>query len=217
MRKFKIKVSGTTDLIMHNGRTANRLDPATKEISQAYKAFKQNETDESFNDLARAEFMGGLYQVESIGPCWPAENFHSALKNAGAKIKRGRGNLKRPVASAVTFDTTDFPLIYAAFGGRTAPRKPDELWDDPNYRLTKAVKVQSSKVMRTRPLFKTWQFEATGLLDTEILDLDDLRATAVTAGQLVGLGDWRPEKTGSYGKFTAEVTDLGEYDPLKAS
>src|SRR6185437_8583742 len=69
-----------------------------------------------------------------------------------------------------------------AFGGRTAPRKPDELWDDPNYRLTKAVKVQSSKVMRTRPLFKTWQFEATGLLDTEILDLDDLRATAVPAG-----------------------------------
>ena len=118
MRKFRIKVTGDTALIMHNGRLANPMDKATKEVSDAHKAYSKNKTDENFNALARAEFIGSLYYLEQgetvIGPVWPTDNLFSALKNAAKKIKRGRGSLKNPVAAAIMWDgPEDNPLTYA--------------------------------------------------------------------------------------------------------
>jgi hypothetical protein len=218
MRKFKIEVAGLTPLLMHNGRTVNPVDPATKEIENAHKAYQNNKTEENFYARARAEFMAGLYYHKQggtvIGPYWPSDNLHTAIKKAGAKVKRGRSTLKNPVAAAVMWDSEINPLSYSAVGGGTAPRDAEDLWEDENYRFIKAAKVGQSKVMRTRPIFRDWKFDATGKLDTEILDLDDLVAVVRTAGQLVGLGDWRPEKGGTYGRFVAQVSDMGEYDPL---
>lgn len=221
MRKFTIKVTGETDLIMHNGRLANPMDPASKELSDATRAYKKNKTDENFYAQARAEFMGGLYYIESagtvIGPVWPTDNLHTALKKAGAKVKRGNASLKNPVAASILWDATDSPLLYAGFGAASPPRSAEELWKNENYRFMKSARVGAAKVQRTRPLFRSWQFEVTGTLDTEILDLADLEAVAKIAGQLIGLGDWRPERGGSYGRFRAQVDDRGEYDPLKAA
>jgi hypothetical protein len=214
MRKFTIRATGISELLMHNGRLVNPMDPAKKEIDDATREWKKNPTEENFYALARAEFMGGLYYHDAaIGPYWPSENLHTALKNAGAKIKRGRGNLKRPVAAAVLWDSQINPLSYAgARPGTNGPRDAEELWKDESYRFIKAAKVGTAKIMRTRPKFREWSFEASGKLDTEILDLDDLQAASDVAGQLIGLGDWRPEKGGVYGRFTAVVKDQGEYD-----
>jgi len=222
MRKFRIKVTGDTALIMHNGRLANPMDKATKEVSEAHKAYSKNKTEENFYALARAEFMGSLYYLEQggtvIGPVWPTDNLFSSLKKAGAKVKRGRSSLKNPVAAAIMWDgPEDNPLAYAGFGSGRPPRSAEELWKNENYRFQKAARVGAAKVQRTRPIFKSWGFEVSGTLDTEILDFEDLVAVVKIAGQLIGLGDWRPEKGGSYGRFTAEVVDEGEYDPLKAA
>lgn len=222
MRKFTIRVTGVTELLMHNGRLVNPMDPATKEISEATRAWKKNATEENFLALARAEFLGGLYYHKQgdtvIGPFWPSENLHTSLKKAGAKVKRGRGTLKNPIAAAIIWDSQINPLTYAgAHPGAKVPREADELWQDESFRFVKAAKVGSAKIMRTRPKFREWGFEASGTLDTEILDVEDLQAAATIAGQLVGLGDWRPEKGGTYGRFAALVKDEGDYDPLKAA
>jgi len=148
--------------------------------------------------------------VEGIGPVWPSENLHAALKKAAAKVKRGRASLKNPVAAAIIFDSQEAPLGYGRGPGR-AERDPAKLWEDENYRSMKSAKVGAAKIQRTRPIFRNWSLSLTGVLDTEILDFADLESVAKIAGQLIGLGDWRPEKGGSYGRFTAEVLDLGEY------
>jgi len=215
MRKFKIEVTGDTALIMHNGRLANPMDKATKEVAEAYKAYSKNKTEENFNALARAEFMGGLYYHEGpgIGPYWPTDNLFSALKQAAKKVKRGRASLKNPVAAALLWSgPEENPLSYAGFGSARAPRSAEELWKDENYRFQKMANVQGKKVVRTRPILRSWRFDVAGAIDTEILDFEDLVAVAKIAGQLVGLGDWRPEKGGSYGRFTTAVSDLGEYE-----
>jgi len=221
MRKFEIKVIGISDLIMHNGRLSNPMDRATKELGEAYKAYQKNKTDENFYAVARAEFMGGLYYVEHdgdvIGPVWPTDNLFTALKKAGAKVKRGRATLKNPVAAAIMWGPPDNPLSYAGIGAGPAPRSAEELWKNENYRFMKSARVGAAKVQRTRPIFKSWRFEAEGTLDTEILDFADLETVANIAGQLIGLGDWRPEKGGGYGRFRAEVIDCGEYDLLQAA
>lgn len=219
MRKFAIKVTGQTDLIMHNGRLANPMDASAKKVGDATRAYKKNKTDENFYALARAEFMGGLYCVEQgIGPIWPSDNLFSALKNAAKKVKRGRGTLRNPIAAALLWDQPEEnPLTYARFGSGPAPREMEALWENENYRFIKSARVGAAKIQRTRPIFKSWAFSASGTLDTEILDFADLEDVAKITGQLIGLGDWRPEKGGSYGRFTAEVLDLGEYDPVQAA
>jgi hypothetical protein len=217
MREFSMKITGESDLLVHNGRLANPMDTATKEVGAAHKAYQQAKTDDNFYALARAEFLGGLYYIEGIGPVWPTDNLHTALKKGGAKVKRGAASLKNPVAAAILWDATDSPLAYAAFGPGPAPRTLEGLWENENYRFMKSARVRSAKVQRTRPVFKSWRFEVSGKLDTEILDFADLEAVAKIAGQLIGLGDWRPEKGGSYGRFTAQLADLGEYDPLKVT
>jgi hypothetical protein len=219
MQKFSIVLQGDR-LLMHNGRLALPVDPYTRALAEAVKANKASQTDASFEELARAEFMGGLYYLpDGVGPCWPSDNLHTALKKAGAKRKKtgGRGSLKNAVASAIMFDEDMNPLAYKGFGEGAAPRDAEDLWKDDHYRLIKPARVGAAKVSRCRPLFREWSFEVTGLLDTEILDFADFQAVVAVAGQIVGLGDWRPERGGSYGKFTATVTDLGEYDPLSAT
>ena len=203
-------------MLMHNGRLALATDPYYRALAEAIKANKANQTDTSFEEMTRAEFMGSLYYLpDGVGPCWPSDNLHTALKKAGAKRKKtgGRGTLKNSVASAIMFDIEMNPLTYKGSGAGTAPRDAEDLWKDPYFRLIKPVRIGASKVPRCRPLFHAWRFAVTGLLDTEILDSADFKAVVTIAGQIVGLGDWRPEKGGSYGKFTAEVTELGEYDP----
>jgi hypothetical protein len=212
--KFKITARGDK-LLMHNGRLALPTDPSTRALAEAIKQNKGTQTDASFEEVARAEFMGGLYYLpDGIGACWPSDNLHTALKKAGAKRKKtgGRGTLKNAVASAVMFDVEMNPLTYKEFGTGAPSRDAEDLWKDPNYRLIKPARVGTAKVPRCRPLFQQWSFETNGLLDTEILDFDDFKAVVIVAGQIVGLGDWRPEKGGSYGKFTADVANLGEYD-----
>ena len=46
-------------------------------------------------------------------------------------------------------------------------------------------------------------------VDEELVDRDQLMAWLATGGRRIGLGDWRPEKSGHYGRFDVEkVTEL---------
>lgn len=219
MRNITIKITGRTELLMHNGRLVNPMDPATKELAAAYGSYKRLKTDESFEELSRVEFMGAMYHLEDggspvIGPFWPTDNLHACLKMAGAKVKKtgSRGSLKNTVAAALLPGESDVnPLSYAGSQrGVAAPRELTGLWADPFFRLVKPARVGTAKVMRTRPRFTNWAFEVPFQLDTEILDLEDLNRVVTVAGQVIGLGDWRPEKGGRRGRFTAEIEDRGE-------
>lgn len=218
MRDITIKVVGRTELLMHSSRLVNPMDAATKELAAAHAEYKRSKTDEAFFEMAKAEFFGSIYHDSSevngrvIGPYWSSDSFQSCLKNAGAKIvKKGRTTYKNFVAAALLPGLSDVnPLVYRSFTSRPAPRDLEGLWADPNYRDMRPVRVGSSQVIRTRPKFAGWAFEVPFQLDTEVLDLEDLKRILVIAGQVVGLGDWRPEKGGRRGRFTAEVTDHGE-------
>lgn len=217
MRDITITVIGRTELLMHNSRLVNPMDPATKELNAAYAEWKRLKNDEAFEELCRVEFYGSIYHYEAdgtvIGPYWPSDSFHACLKQAGAKIvKKGRTTFKNIVAAALLPGDTDInPLAYAGpRRGEQAPRTLPELWAEPFYRDIRPARVGSAKVMRTRPKFTNWKFEAPFVLDTEVLDLADLERVLALAGQIVGLGDWRPEKGGRRGRFLAKVTDRGE-------
>lgn len=218
MRDITIKVTGRSELLMHSSRLVNPMDPATKELGAAHAEWKRAKTDEAFEAMARAEFAGSMYYNETevgdtvIGPFWSSDAFHACLKRAGAKVtKTGRTTFKNFVAAGLQPGNSDEnPLTYRSFKAGPAPRALNDLWAEPGYRFQRPVRVGAAQVIRTRPVFQNWRFDVPFLLDTEVLDLADLERVLVIAGQVVGLGDWRPEKGGRRGRFTAEVEDRGE-------
>lgn len=80
------------------------------------------------------------------------------------------------------------------------PRKPEELWEDDRFRLSVGVRVQRSRIQRTRARFPAWA--ATVAVDFMPVELNasDIEEMMAVAGMRIGLMDWRPR----FGRFTAE-------------
>lgn len=188
MIDFRITITGTAPLLMHNSRLANPLDPATKVLKKA--TGKRTKTDDDHEEAARLEHAGSLYLDSDIGPFIPSDNIWRCLYDAGKKHKLGV-----KVKEGVVIPEPVNPLAYKG------PRGRDELWADENFRHYAAVKVGMVRIMRCRPIFQGWSTEATGILDPNVLDFQELVTIADTAGQVIGLGDWRPR----FGRFVATV------------
>lgn len=187
---FRITIEGTASLLMHNSRLANPLDPAAKALKRL--TGKRNKTDADYAELAHVEFVGGIYHDREVGPYLPGDNIWRCLFDAARKTKRGP-----KVKEGLFVKSECNPLAYRG------PRDLDGLWADENFRLNVTVvnPGQRSRVPRCRPMFREWRTDALGYIDTSVIDLAEVEAIAETAGQLIGLGDWRPR----YGRFVARV------------
>lgn len=207
MNSFKIVIVGLRPLLMSNARLSNPLDPIRKELSKLTSKRTKTETDH--REIAHLEWLGGLYFTEQSGPYLPGENIEKALVE-GARLTRAGKKIER----GVVIDTEVNPLAY------DGPRTLDELWNartedtDGNtageaggehraFALMKSVVVQRARTIRTRPRFTTWAVSAVGRYDDSVISLEELRTVASTAGNMIGLGDYRPR----YGRFTAQVTE----------
>jgi len=69
------------------------------------------------------------------------------------------------------------------------------------------VKVgMNSTDLRYRPEFDTWSVKITVQLDTELITIEDVIKLTNRAGFSIGIGEWRPEKGGEYGRFQVDIT-----------
>lgn len=191
MARFRLTCRGTTPLLMHNARLSNPLDEIAKAMKRV--SAKRTKTEEDYEELARLEHLGGLYFDPDVGPFLPGQNFERCLVDAARITKAGK-----KIERGVFVETDVNPVAY------DGPRSVDDLWKDQNFRHTASVKVQTSRVTRTRPQFRQWATEADGVFDPAIINLDELVEIAATAGRMIGLGDWRPR----FGRFEATVERL---------
>lgn len=72
---------------MHSGRLADPLNPIAKAVKKV--SSKRMKTDADFAELARLEFLGGLY-LHRGEPCIPGEVLEAALIEAARKMRRGQ-------------------------------------------------------------------------------------------------------------------------------
>lgn len=183
---MKVRITGKSPLLMHNARRlANPLDPLTKEIKAITS--KRKKTDEDYAQLFWLEWQGGLYWSSHHGVALPGENVEAALIEA-ARIMRAGAKLERAFRVLEDF----CPLVYKG------PKDPQDLYESGEFSDVRQVGVNNALCMRCRPIFKEWAFEATLLYGSETVNKGDLEAALNHAGELTGLGDYRPR----YGKFT---------------
>ena len=67
--------------------------------------------------------------------------------------------------------------------------------------------------LRYRPEFWPWRCQIKAVIDTELLNEQDVVNLVNRAGFSIGIGEWRPEKGGEYGRFEVDTTQpLEEFD-----
>jgi hypothetical protein len=191
MKTLSFKITGVAPLIMHSGRLADPLNEWTKMISEI--SSKRGKTEADFEEMARLEFLGGMY-VNGNGPCIPGEVLEGALYGRGGAARKYRMGKQ---AQASVFCMGHYDLEY------DGPRDPLELWKDGRFTSRVAAKVQTAKIMRTRPIFEQWASEVSVTFNPDIVNADDIIKWMYTAGAEVGLMDWRPK----FGRF--DVEELG--------
>ena len=179
------KITGVSPLLMHNGQLADPLNPHAKGLAQV--AAKRRKTEADYLRIGELEFLGGLY-LSGGRPCIPAEMMEAALVRGAMQERRG------PKAKAGLLVRDDLRLVYEG------PIDPHALWLDEAFRLRSPVRIGTSKVMRTRPVFRAWSADlAVDFLPT-LLNAQDVHSFLNTVGGQVGIGDWRPR----FGRFRLE-------------
>jgi hypothetical protein len=188
MEVLKLKITGTSPLMMHSDRLANPLLPETKAHKELTS--KRKKTDEDHLAIAKSEFLSGLYYSESTGIYIPGANFDATFK-AGAKLQKLGTAWTR--GALVLSDRAK--LIHSG------PKTPEALWNDTQFVDCRGVKVGTAKVMRYRPVFAEWACELEVAFNPDVLNMSEVKKTLADAGALIGVCEYRPR----FGRFNVVV------------
>jgi hypothetical protein len=173
MKQFKVRIKGISPLLMNKPEEYG-FDEKWVE-KQANNEYEKEAYKKLYVDL-----NGVLYQ--------PATHLERALIEAGKKLKvkgSGKATYSKLFGSMVTIPNLDIPHLLKE-------------WEF--HKALVVIPSTKGRVMRYRPMLKDWELEF--IVDVE----DEIDASAVKeafeiAGKYVGIGDWRPEKKGKFGKF----------------
>lgn len=187
MELIKFRITGTRPLLMHADTLADPLNP----LSKVHKELttKRKKTDEDFEMIAKSEWRASFYFDEEIGPYIPAFNIEASIKE-GAKISRLGKHIERGVEILEEKSKLEYQ----------GPRTLNELWNAGFYDA-RTVKVSTSRIMRYRPMFRTWATEFTVVFDNEVINRNQVIKCVKDAGEYAGIGDYRPK----FGRFKVEV------------
>jgi hypothetical protein len=181
---LKFRITSVAPLLMHNGRLADPLNPYSKSIAELSGKKGKDKTESDHLELGRREFYGGIY-MDKDGPIIPGEMIEASMIKGAMKEKRG------PAAKAGMLVRNHAKLEYKG------PRTLDELWGNPLFQFRTSVKVGQSRIVRVRPMFPEWSAEIVVDFIPSLLNAAYVRNFLITAGEQIGIGDWRPR----YGRF----------------
>lgn len=204
----EIQNEGEVGLMVNNIRKSNPLDAITREVKKFTSKRMKSETDYAI--IAKLEWLGALYPtnegifgvdankgeilIEDFGfACIKSEMLEACLI-AGAK-KNKLGQSFKTGMFVKENPEIDFPR----------KRPIAELYNDPNFIDTRAAKLQGkTTIMATRAIFHEWKLNFTIKYNTEILSSSQILTALETAGEMIGIGTYRPK----FGRFI--VTNFSE-------
>lgn len=179
MQQVQVKISGTTPLIV------NRFhEDAQEEASSGVHSRRERPGPE---DDARDR----LYQNDD-GPYFPAENVRRAIIAAAARTKIGRRSATTDVAAALFV----LPFALPIAGDWHVDSRPV------------VIPATKGRILRHRPMFDEWAISLTLQIETELIDAKTIRKILDDAGNYVGIGDYRPERKGPFGRFRVDSWDV---------
>ena len=196
---YEIRIEGVSPIIMRNGASGLDTRSAAKlEIAEISRKRGSNRTVADDARLAELECQVSLWLDEDRAPEIPKEAIRAMIEESARKLKQGP-----QVREGLTVTGSTFEYDRDRYGtsieklGRTC-------------QFTVPVVVQRNRILRTRAKFdEPWSCVLTLDTDPELVDAEQLAAWLDIGGRRIGLGDWRPSKSGHYGRFqTVAITPL---------
>jgi hypothetical protein len=132
-----------------------------------------------------------LYRGHDTKPMIPQPNLFRCLIDAGKFHKAGK--------SKITTQKTSLIPACVDIEGLEIPIKHKDPWTVD----TRPVRIPATggRILCHRPCFHDWALSFTVLCDETMMPLKLLRQLVDDAGRRIGLGDFRPDCKGPFGKF----------------
>ena len=145
-----------------------------------------------YNDEEEARLR--VYQDSDGAYCHPCEAFTKSMVKSVAGKKFGKMFATAAIKGSV-FIVEPFALILDAKGKSATKYALDR----------RSVVIGKARILRCRPMWTPWRMLVPLEIDTAILKPDQVLEALNLAGRIIGIGDYRPEKGGGFGRFTAEI------------
>jgi hypothetical protein len=138
------------------------------------------------------EAEAGTYRLSDGALGFPAAAFKKAVVSAAKGRKVGKLGLPGIVLASV-FETTEYVALI----------DPDseESIHDYEIDIRGARPQKQGMVRRARPRVDAWACDVSLEYDEDLVTADLVRDLLERAGRNIGIGNFRPEKSGRYGRF----------------
>ena len=186
-------------------RVSTRYSPSASRSRRSPAERGANRTVADNERLRRLETIRSLWLNADGMPTIPPAAIRSLLETGARKLRQGA-----QVREGLVVVDTSFVYDIDVYGETL-----DELAERAQF--TVPVVVKGIRLMRTRPKFDPpWSCTFTVDADDELVDQDHLARWLDIGGRRIGLGDWRPEKSGEYGRFSIGSIQARELELLTA-
>ena len=172
MKKIEVELEGISPLLV------NRF--LDKQISEKAKKHSAESMDSPVSEK--------LYLLNNK-PYLPARYFEASLIEAGKQFKIAGKNR----------------ATYSKYLGATIRIDPEAILLAPNkyevYSIAGVNPMTKGRIMIHRPRFEKWGCKFVIVCEEDNIEVDTVQRILEFAGRFVGVGDWRPDKKGRFGKY----------------
>lgn len=197
--RLEFTLAGVSPLLMHNGAAGlDTRSALSREIAAIAAKRGGNRTDVDDKRLRELECQRSLYLGADGKPTLPEAALRAVIEASARKTKHGS-----QVREGLMIESIRFRYDVDRYGEDVEKLSTTAQFVAP-------VVVGRQRILRTRAKFDCpWSIVGIADVDPEQVDKGKLTAWLATGGRRVGLGDWRPQKSGHYGRFDVEkVTEL---------
>jgi hypothetical protein len=192
---IECEITGITPYMQH--RFSEAAEIASGQATRRVKLDNETPRDQA-EKLCYRNKEGQLYA--------PSTQIRAMLIEAGSnhKLKGSRKSLKYAIAGALVIVEQELLIL-----------DPDTNQLVSNFEVDSrpvTIPATKGKVMKHRPRFDRWRLRFTLRVNTNIVDVATMAMLLGEGGELLGLGDWRPQRLGQYGMFF-----VSKFDERKAS
>lgn len=182
MKTIQVEIEGVTPLLCNRFTDAAQM-AATNGNRMATIGDKGTPMEQA---------QAKLYVGHDSKPMIPQPNLFRCIIDAGKYFKNGK--------SKVTTQKSSLIPACVEIVGVELPIRHKEPWTVD----TRAVRIPSTggRILCHRPCFHDWRISFSMNCDTELMSVKLLREIVDAAGKRIGLGDFRPDCKGPYGRFT---------------
>ena len=196
--RLHVTIRGATPLLQHSTRG---MVPGNPLKAEQLELTRKKGSDRTATVEAR------IQQIDSELALWldhedritiPAGAIRANIEGAARKLKQG------PDVRGGLVVESDCIFHYDPALGDT----PEDVAK--NAMFTVPVVVSRAKTLRSRPKFDQWSAEFTLDCDDTLISEEKVLTWLDIGGRQIGVGDWRPEKSGHYGRFAVESIEVLE-------